>query len=74
MDESVVEHMQGNPIPPQDPDKALAEVEHTLEQILALATLSASDLDVDRPALQRTLERLRDRIDAIADTLDQPTP
>jgi len=59
---------------PQDPEKALAEIEYTLNQILTLATLSASDLNVDRPTLQRTLERLRDRIDAIADTLDQPTP
>jgi len=50
-------------------DRALGEVEHTLEQMLALARLSASDLDVDRAALQRTLDRLRRRIDQIADTI-----
>jgi len=50
-------------------DRALDEVEHTLEQMLALARLSASDLSVDREALQRTLERLRRRIDQIADTI-----
>jgi len=50
-------------------DRALGEVEHTLEQMLALAQLSASDLSVDRDALQRTLERLRHRIDQIADTI-----
>ncbi len=50
-------------------DRALGEVEHTLEQMLALAQLSASDLNVDRAALQRTLERLRHRIDQIADTI-----
>ena len=50
-------------------DQALGEVEHTLEQMLALAQLSASDLNVDRNALQKTLERLQSRIDHIADSL-----
>lgn len=43
------------------------EISHTLDQMLALAKLSASDLDLDRDALQRTLDRLKDRIDRIAD-------
>ena len=51
-------------------DQALGEIERTLEQMLTLAQLSASDLNVDRAALQKTLERLRGKIDAIADTLE----
>lgn len=50
-------------------DGALAEIERTLDQMLALAELSASDLDVDRDALQRTLERLGQKIDRLADSL-----
>lgn len=50
-------------------DQALGEIEHTLEQMLILARLSASDLDVDRAALQKTLERLKAKIDRIADTI-----
>ena len=52
----------------QSIDKALGEIERTLEQILALAQLSASDLNVDREVLQKTLERLQRKIDRIADT------
>lgn len=51
-------------------DAALAEIERTLDQMLTLARLSASDLDVDRAALQRTLERLQGKIDRIADQLE----
>ena len=50
-------------------DQALGEIEHTLEQMLILARLSASDLDVDRVALQKTLDRLKGKIDRIADTI-----
>lgn len=53
----------------QSIDNALGEIEHTLEQMLALARLSASDLNVDRAALQKTLERLQRKIDRIADTI-----
>lgn len=53
----------------QDVDAALAEIERTLDQMLILAKLSASDLDVDRDALQKTLERLQRKIDYIADHL-----
>lgn len=48
---------------------ALEEVERTLDQMLALAQLSASDMDVDRAALQKTLERLQKKIDRIMDGL-----
>nr|WP_325183022.1 hypothetical protein [uncultured Oscillibacter sp.] len=53
----------------QSIDQALGEIEHTLEQMLTLAQLSASDLNVDREALQKTLERLQRKIDRIADTI-----
>ena len=50
-------------------DQALGEIERTLEQMLTLAQLSASDLNVDREVLQKTLERLQRKIDRIADTI-----
>jgi len=53
----------------QSIDQALDEIERTLEQMLPLARLSASDLNVDRAALQKTLERLQHKIDRIADTI-----
>ena len=53
----------------QSVDQALGEIERTLEQMLALAQLSASDLNIDRAALQKTLERLQAKIDRIADTI-----
>lgn len=53
----------------QSIDQALDEIERTLEQMLTLARLSASDLNVDRAALQKTLERLQHKIDRIADAI-----
>ena len=53
----------------QSIDQALGEIERTLEQMLTLARLSASDLNVDRAALQKTLERLQHKSDRIADTI-----
>ena len=53
----------------QSIDQALGEIERTLEQMMTLAQLSASDLNVDREALQKTLERLQRKIDRIADTI-----
>ena len=53
----------------QSIDQALDEIERTLEQMLTLARLSASDLNIDRAALQKTLERLQRKIDCIADTI-----
>ena len=53
----------------QSIDQALGESERTLEQMLTLARLSASNLNVDRAALQKTLERLQHKIDRIADTI-----
>lgn len=54
----------------QNLDAALAEIEHTLEQMLTLARLSATDLNLDRDALQKTLERLQKKIDRIADAIE----
>lgn len=48
-------------------DSTLSEIERTLDQMLALAELSASDLNVDRDTLQKTLERLGQKIDRLAD-------
>ena len=53
----------------QSVDRALAEIERTLEQMLTLARLSATDLNLDRAALQKTLELLQCKIDRIADTI-----
>ena len=53
----------------QSIDQALGEIERTLEQMLTLARLSTGDLNVDRAALQKTLERLQRKIDCIADTI-----
>lgn len=53
----------------QDVERALDEIDRLLHQMLLLAELSASDSDVDRQALQKVLERLQSKIDAIADRL-----
>lgn len=53
----------------QSIDQVLGEIERTLEQMLTLARLSTGDLNVDRAALQKTLERLQRKIDCIADTI-----
>lgn len=54
----------------RDMDASLAEIERTLDQMLVLAQLSASELNVDRKTLQKTLERLQKKIDRIADHLE----
>lgn len=54
----------------QSLDDGLAEIEQSLELMLALARVSASDLNVDRRTLQATLERLQRKIDRIADGID----
>lgn len=51
-------------------DAALGEIERILDQMLVLAKVSASDLELDRAALQQTLERLQRKIDRIADGLE----
>lgn len=53
-------------------DSTLSEIERTLDKMLALAELSASDLNLDRDTLQKTLERLGQRVDCLADDLPSP--
>lgn len=53
----------------QATDAALAEIERILDQMLLLAQVSASSLDVDRTALQKVLVRLQEKINRIADSL-----
>lgn len=48
---------------------ALDEILHLLDQMQMLAELSASDINVNRPLLQKRLEDLQKRIDRIADQL-----
>lgn len=64
-----MEETENQPLP-QDIEHALDEIDRTLHQMLLLAELSASDSNVDRQNLQKALERLRDKIDHIADRLD----
>ena len=61
----------GSTLSPQELDAALAEIERTLEQMLVMAQVSASDLNVEREVLQKTLDRMRKKVDQIADRLDQ---
>ena len=61
---------ENSDIPPcQNLELGLAEIDRILHQMLLLAELSAGNGDVDRDSLQKTLERLRDKIDRIADGL-----
>lgn len=55
---------------PQDIERALDEIDRILHQMLLLAELSANDSNVDRQNLQKVLERLKDKIDAIADRIE----
>lgn len=50
-------------------DEALEQIDRILHQMLLLAELSASNADVERERLQKTLERLQAKIDRIADTI-----
>lgn len=58
------------PFMPQGAEEALDEIDRILHQMLMLAGLSASDSNVDRENLQLVLERLKNKIDRIADQLD----
>lgn len=63
-----MEEFENQPLP-QEVEHALDEIDRILHQMLLLAELSASDSDVDRQSLQKVLERLQNKIDAIADRL-----
>ena len=63
-----MEENENQPLP-QDVERALGEIDRILHQMLLLAELSASDSNVDRQNLQKVLERLQKKIDAIADKI-----
>ena len=63
-----MEETENQPLP-QDIEHALDEIDRILHQMLLLAELSASDSNVDRQNLQKVLERLQKKIDAIADKI-----
>ena len=63
-----MEETDNQPLP-QEVEHALDEIDRILHQMLLLAELSASDSNVDRQSLQKVLERLQSKIDAIADRL-----
>ena len=51
-------------------ETALEGIELRLQQMLALARLSASDSDVDRAALQKKIKWLKGEINRIADQIE----
>ena len=63
-----MEENENQPLP-QDLERALDEIDRILHQMLLLAELSASDINVDRQSLQKVLERLQNKIDIIADKI-----
>ena len=63
-----MEETENQPLP-QDLERALDEIDRILHQMLLLAELSASDSNVNRQNLQKVLERLQKKIDAIADKI-----
>lgn len=65
-DEMTAESAAGDAAP-QEPTQTLDEIMRLLHRMLALAELSASDLELDRQLLQKALERDRDEIDRLAD-------
>ncbi len=50
--------------------RRLDEITRLLRRMLALAELSASDLNVDRQLLQKTLERLKAEVERLSDGID----
>lgn len=58
--------IQNSDLPIQSIDQALGEIDRLLHQMLLLAELSASRLDVDREALQKIFDSLQEKIDQIA--------
>ena len=64
-----MEEIENQPLP-QNVERALDEIDRILHQMLLLAELSAGDNSVDRQSLQKVLERLQKKIDAIADKIN----
>ena len=55
---------------PQSVEEAVDEIDRILHHMLVLAELSAGDGNLDRAALQKTLEHMRREIDRLADQID----
>ena len=55
---------------PRTVEEAVDEIDRLLHQMLVLAELSAGDGNLDRAALQKTLEHMRREIDRLADQID----
>ena len=67
-DDNSADHTAAS-LPPQSVDEALDEIDRILHRMLLLAELSASGGAVDRDLLQKTIERLKKKIDQIADSI-----
>lgn len=64
---------EDNDIPSlEEVESSLEEIDRILHQMLLLSELSASDSNVQRETLQKVLDRLRNKIDNIADRLSPP--
>ncbi|RKI65786.1 hypothetical protein D7V91_13510 [bacterium 1xD42-67] len=59
-------------LPGPEAVRSAEEIGRALDQMLLLAELSASEADLDRETLQRTVERLKDKIDRAADRIEGP--
>ena len=55
---------------PRTVEEAVDEIDRILHQMLVLAELSAGEGNLDRAALQKTLDHMRREIDRLADQID----
>ena len=55
---------------PRTVEEAGDEIDRILHQMLVLAELSAGEGNLDRAALQKTLDHMRREIDRLADQID----
>ncbi len=55
---------------PRTVEEAVDEIDRLLRQMLVLAELSAGEGNLDRAALQKTLDHMRREIDRLADQID----
>lgn len=55
---------------PRTVEEAVDEIDRLLHQMLIMAELSAGDGNLDRAALQKTLEHMRREIDRLADAIE----
>ena len=55
---------------PRTVEEAVDEIDRILHQMLVLAELSAGEGNLDRAALQKTLDHMRREIDRLAEQID----